>query len=121
MANEITISASLVASKGGASISSGTLSKQIDMTGIDMETATQAVGTSNEQLAIHADIATPLDILIKNLDATNYVEIFRDNADAQLIAKLTPGAFCFCPGINVKPYAKANTASCQLQFWACEV
>ena len=121
MANEITYAVSLAASKGGASISSGTLSDTVDMSGVDMGTVTQAIGTSNEALDIPADVSGASHVVIKNLDSTNYVEIFSDNGNANLMSKLAAGEACSFRSVTAANlYGRANTAAVQIQFWICE-
>jgi hypothetical protein len=121
MANEITYAVSIAASKGGASISSGTLSDTIDMAGTDMGTVTQAIGTSNEALDTPDDVTGAGHVVIKNLDATNYVEIFSDNGNANLMSKLGPGEACSFRSVTTTSlYGRANTAACQIQLWMCE-
>lgn len=122
MANEITYAVSFSASKGGAAINSGTLSDTIDMTGVDMGTVTQAIGTSNEALDVPVDVTGDVHLLVKNLDATNYVEIFKDNGNSHLLSKLLAGEACSLRAVpSASLYARANTAAVQIQFWICEV
>lgn len=123
MANETTYSISFAASKGGASISTGTLSDTIDMSGTDMETGTQSVGTSNEALAYNAtDITGDVHLVVKNLDSTNYVEIFKDSGNSHLLSKLNAGEACSLRRIPSASslYARANTAAVLIQYWICE-
>jgi len=122
MANEITYAVSIQVSKGGASISSGSISDTIDMTGVDMGTVTQSIGTSNEALDIPADVSGDVHLVVKNLDSTNYVEIFSDNASNHLMSKLNAGEACSLRNVGSSSalYARANTAACQIQFWICE-
>lgn len=121
MANEITRVVSIIVSKGGASISSGTISQTIDMTGVDMATITQAVGTTNEALGVPADVSGDVDVVVKNLDSANYVEIFKDSGNAHLLSKLFAGQACSLTNVPAASlYARANTAACQIQFWINE-
>ena len=121
MANEITYSVSLQASKSGAVISSGTQSDTVDMTGGDVLAATQNIGTSNEQIDV-ASITGDCRIIIKNIDATNYVEVFKDNGNAHLLSKLAAGEACLLTQVpSGSLYARANTAACDVMIWACEV
>lgn len=132
MANEITYAVSMSVSSGGAAINSGTLSDTIDMLGVDMGTVTQSIGTSNEALDVPADVGVGNDslgspvtgavhLIVKNLDATNYVEIFKDSGNSHLLSKLKPGESCSFRRIPYNAlYARANTAAVQIQFWICE-
>lgn len=122
MANEITAVCSLSASKGGASIntvgSSGSATKQFDMTGADMASGTMNVGTTDEALPIPADIATCKMLFIKNLDATNYVE-FSYATGGSFVARvrIDPGASVMFRPTSTTCYVQANTAACDI-FWA---
>jgi hypothetical protein len=121
MANEITYQVAISASKSGAVISSGTLSDTVDMTGGDVLAATQNIGTSNEQIDV-ASIANDCRIVIKNLDATNYVEVFKDSGNTHLLSKLAAGEACLLTQVpSATLYARANTAACDVMIWACEV
>lgn len=121
MSNEITYTASLAASKSGAVISSGTLSDTVSMTGGDVLATTQNIGTTNEQIDM-SSITGDCRIIVKNLDATNYVEIFKDNGNSHLLSKLSPGEHCLLTQVpSGSLYARANTAACDIMLWACEV
>lgn len=66
MANEISISLSLSASKNGLSVASGSFYAQSDMSGDDMGSPTQVIGTTAEQIVIPADIATIGVVVIRH-------------------------------------------------------
>lgn len=124
MANEISYSVSFTATKGGASVSTGTWSDTVDMAGADMISATQNIGTSDEALDF-GDITSPAGrVAIKNLDATNYVELSLATGgsfDGSRFAKIGPGeAIIYCPAVSGTIYAQADTASCLVQVVACE-
>lgn len=121
MSAEITCTVSFSASKGGAAINSGTLSKTIDMSGTDLGTVTQSIGTSNEALDVPADVSGDVHLTVKNLDATNFVEIFKDSGNSHLLSKLYPGEACSLRRVPAASlYGRADTAACQIQFWICE-
>jgi len=121
MANEITYAVSIQVSKGGASISSGTMSDTIDMAGVDMGTVTQAIGTTNETLDVPADVSGDVHLVVKNLDSANYVEIFKDSGNSHLLSKLNAGESCSLRNVPAASlYGRANAAACQIQFWICE-
>lgn len=122
MADEITYSVEMSVSKGGAAVNSGTLSATVDMTGVDVAALTQSIGTSNEQIDVGPDITGDCRVVIKNLDGTNYVEIFKDNANAHLLSKLPAGESCLLTHVpSGSLYARANTAAVVIQSWLCEV
>lgn len=119
MANEITVAVSITCTKNGATVT-GTASNTITMAGEQFISNVQAVGTSNEALVV-GDVSTVGWVFCKNLDATNYVEVSLDNAQADIIATLLPGeAALFKPGTTTL-YAKANTAGCNLQVVLIEL
>ena len=91
------------------------------MTGVDMGTNSQNIGTTNEVLNIPTDIAQPIHLVVKNLDGSNFVEIFRDSGNLQLISKLNAGESCSLCRLNVIPFGRADTAAVQIQWWACEI
>ena len=118
MANEITIAVQLNVTKNGATVAASPSVVQT-MTGDQMLSNVQIIGTTNEALVI-GDVTPTGWFFIKNLDATNYVEVFLDNGNAQLAAKLLPSEFCLLkPGANI--YARANTGACNCQIIAVEL
>jgi hypothetical protein len=120
MANEITIAASLLASKGGASVNTGSQLKALTMTGGDMYQATQNIDTTYEAL-VFGDITQPAgQMFIRNLDATNYIELALDTAFTNKICKIRPGCFAIFEPTAAILYAKANTAACDVMVAAVE-
>ena len=110
MSFEITISGSLSASKGGVSISTSTITKRQDMAGADMALFTQVVGTDEEVLAIPADIAAIGQLLVANLDATNYCWLYFDTGAVAKRLKIEPGGFLIIQPEATTIYVKANAA-----------
>lgn len=127
MANEITATISLLASKGGASIntvgSSGAAAKSFDMTGVDMASGTFNVGTSpDEAIPIPGDLATAKYLYIKNLDATNYVEFsYGTGGSFAAVVRIDPLAAVMFRPTSTTCYLKANTAACDVYWAAVEV
>jgi hypothetical protein len=118
MANEITATASLLASKNGASVQFQ-LSRRNDMTGNVMSQNVQTIGTSTEQIAFAADLSgIPAWVGLLNLDPTNFVEIGLNTPVTQIFAKLKPGQFALFPAGVATYYAKADTAAVNLQVTA---
>ena len=118
MANEIALSVNLSAQKGGVNTAAA-LSITQDMAGDQMIQNVQIVGTSNEALLVGDVTATGWQ-LIKNLDTANYVEIFLDSGNTNLVSKLLAGEFTLIkPGAAV--YARANTAACNCLVVAIEL
>lgn len=121
MADEIRTSISFSAAKGGASIATGTLADTADMSGVDMGTVTQSIGTTNEALDVPADVSGDVWLVVKNLDATNYVEIFKDSGSSHLLSKLNPGEACQLTRVPANAlFGRANTAAVQIQMWISE-
>ncbi len=118
MANEIQLACSLNVSKNGAT-ATGTYSGTITMAGDNLISNVQSVGTSNEAILLGDVTATGMCIFLKNIDVTNYVEIFSDSGNLNLISKLTPGMPCVLFP-NAAIYARANTGACNLVVVACE-
>lgn len=89
------------------------------MSGNNLISNVQEVGTSNEAVLLGDVSATGMCVFLKNLDETNYVEIFSDSGNTNLISKLTAGKPCVL-WPNAVIYARANTAPCNLAVVACE-
>lgn len=120
MASEIQVSATLNASKNGASIA-GSGSKVIDMSGDQMLSNVQIVGTSAEAILV-GDVSTIGYVYLKNMDSTNFVEIALDSGvSTQKFAKLLAGQIALFPASTATLYAKADTASVNLYVAICEL
>jgi hypothetical protein len=121
MANEITLTAGLAATKSYATISSGTLTKAVTMSGEDMVQNTWLAPTAGDEAIPFGEITgAPVACLIKNLDSTNYVELGLASGVLSPFAKILAGhIMLFGPGA-ASIYAKANSAAVRLQIWAVE-
>jgi hypothetical protein len=121
MANEITLRFSLAAEKGGASIASTTQTKQLTLAGDDMTAPTQLIGHDADEALVTGDVAAPAGyLLIKNLDASNYVELSTGTGGsfaAGKFAKIRAGCPCMFQPLG-PVYAQANTADVRVQIWA---
>jgi hypothetical protein len=122
MANEITVTASLNYTNSAASIASQTLTikspGKFSITGSDFTQSTMSVPTTAGGTAIpRASLGTPGWAMIKNLDATNYVEILSAVAGTVMI-RLNANEvalFRFAQGITA-PAAIANTAAVIIEY-----
>lgn len=87
-----------------------------------MAAVMQTIGTSNEALSFNStDISGDVNLSIKNLDSTNYVEIFKDSGNSHLLSKLRAGCSCQLAEVpSASLYARANTASVTVQFWIAQ-
>lgn len=112
MADEIKLNVSLTYAKNRLSVSYGD-QLAIDVAGEEHTDNVQSVGTSNEPLDFGD--TNPGYVIIQNLDATNYVEVFGDALDAELHDKLLPGDVVVrrLDGAT-SLYAKSNTAACRV-------
>jgi len=123
MADEISLSFSLSFSKGGRYVDTsnfGSIGQEIDVSGTDYIHKTQTIGTTAEALDI-GDITTCGIMVVKNLDASNYVEISRATfTSGQGTVKLKAGEkYPFRLGSNT-PYALANTSPVEIEYMIFE-
>lgn len=122
------MSTRLYAAKGGAYLPTVTRSATLDMTGSDMASWTQVIGTgSDEALDIPPDLTGDLHIEVTSLEAEggNYVSLsnatggsFSGGLFGKLIAS-TSHLITVPSGTTI--YAQANTGSVSIQVRACEV
>lgn len=76
----------------------------------------QDVGTSEEAMIL-GDVAAPNFCFIRNLDATNYVEVYTGTGGTAMLKLLAGEAHIFRFGSGVTaPYIKANTAACKVEY-----
>lgn len=87
----------------------------LDVAGSNYMRNVQSVGTAIEALLL-GDVATPGLCLLHNLDATNYVDISADNTNPALV-RLKPGDWALLRFASATPYAKANTAAINLEYF----
>lgn len=120
MANEIAVSCSLSAVKGGASINVNG-NRTATMAGDQMITNVQTVGITAEAIQL-GDVSTIGYVLLKNMDTTNFVEIALDsNVSTQKFAKLLAGDMALFPASTATMYAKADTSPCNLLVGSVEI
>jgi hypothetical protein len=123
MANEITLQWRLKAEKGGAAIDSTLQQKSVTLVGSDMTAPTQLIGyaaAEGEALAL-GDVGTAGYLAVKNLDATNFVELSNGSGTgafaAGKFAKIRAGCVAFFQPVGTV-YAKADTADARVQVHA---
>jgi len=125
MANEITLSGSLAVAKG--SLQSEALSVsglKATLTGKEVIKATQTIPTTAGGTALNlGGLGSVGWALIKNLDATNYVDLL-DAVSGTPIIRIPPGLsagpFLFTPTVTA-PAALAHTASCDIEYEIAEI
>ncbi len=117
MANELKITASIFFNKNGAEAVRAE-SIEVDVSGDAFNHDIQSVGTSEEQLAQGADLGTPGYIFLKNLDATNYVEIGSTTGVYDI--KIKAGEIALYRHNSATIYAKANSAACLVEYFLIE-
>lgn len=119
MANEITQSVQIKASKGGASVSFDNRAF-FDMTGINMIQGTQTIGTMPELIDFGGIAGSPRFVVIKNLDSSNFVNIAGNDTMSGLNIKILPNDCCVFHPQSADVYAQADGASCLIQILAIE-
>ncbi len=119
MANEISKSIRLTASKTGATVSyQSTVSET--MTGDDMISSVQSIATTAETVNFGEITGAPSLVIIKNLDATNFVEFGGDSGLTVFKLKLLAGQDMLIRPQSATLYAKADTAAVKIQVIATE-
>ena len=113
MANELRVTTKVNFSKGGAVVTRS-FSQDVTITGDAFTHGVQSVGTTEEELAQGADVGTPGYVLIKNLDATNYVEVGSTTGVYDI--KLLAGEVALYRHNSGSVFAKSNTASCLVEY-----
>lgn len=92
MANEITVTLSLRASKSPLTVEPTTKTFNADMSGTDYASGTQIIGSSEEAISI-GEVTTPGWCYFENLDTTNSIHIRAATGVANGIT-LLPGKAC---------------------------
>jgi hypothetical protein len=117
MANELTISARISFNKGGAIVKRSE-NINVTVTGDAFSHEVQEVGTSEEALVQGSELGTPGYMFIKNLNATNYVEIGSTTGVYDI--KLLAGEIALYRHNSATVYAKANTGACNVEYLLIE-
>jgi hypothetical protein len=120
MANEVFESIRYTARKNGAEISISSTAN-VTMTGNGLVNATQVIGTTAETVSFGDIGGAPGEVVIKNLDATNFIEIGGDSGLTVFKTKLMPGRSTIFQPTSATLYAKANTADVRIQILANEI
>ena len=117
MANEVTVSATLKYAKAKVSNSLST-SYSATQTGDKYEAGVQIIGTTEEQLAKN-DIGTIGFVAVRNMDATNYVQL--GAATGAYSVKLLAGEGCVLPFRAANVFILANTAPVEVEYLLVEL
>ncbi|HAX91569.1 MAG TPA: hypothetical protein DCY07_05085, partial [Rhodospirillaceae bacterium] len=105
----------LTYNKSGVTFSETVLVDTFDLTGAGVAAGVLSAATSAAAIPL-GGVTTPGGfLLVKNLDATNYIEIGFDSSGFVAIAKLKAGQAALIPLKNA-PWIQANTAACLCQY-----
>ena len=120
MSDELEISVHLAFSKGGRSVDSdgfSAIGQLIDVSGTDYTHKNQSIGAATAEALVIGEITTCGWFIVKNLDATNYVEISRATfTSGQGTVKVLAGeTHAFRLGSST-PYALANSSSVEIEY-----
>ena len=106
----------------GALLQTLTVSFTGDLTGQPSSLRQQIATGSWQALQLSAGLASIERIMVKNEDATNYVEFSYASDGSNPIAKVVKLDWFYIapPAGTTAIYARANTAACWISFNACE-
>lgn len=127
MANEITITLSMSASKSGASVNSvgatGPATASYDMSGADMSSGTVATSTTTAALSV-GTVTAPYRIYLCNLSTTSGEDVRIGNANADpitsIVSTLAPGDECFLVVPSGTLYVESASGTPNLFYVAVE-
>ena len=112
MANELSLAFSLAFSKSSSTINQNE-AIQVTVTGTKYVKINQSIPTSDTTLTLGA-VGTPGFLMVKNTDATNYVELGTDGSAWPL--KLKAGEVAMMRWNAAAVHAKANTGACIIEY-----
>ena len=115
MADEITVSIRFDITNGNYKPGTINLSNEaFDQAAVGCAEGVQAIGTTEEQLAV-GDLTTYGWLYLRNLNATNYVQVgFSTGVYGIRLEPGEPAIFRTEPAADV--FLKANTAACNVQY-----
>jgi len=117
MANELKLNVSLEYAQDGISVISNPSRVQIDTVGGRATKLVQTIGTVEETLIL-GDVAAVRMLLIRNLDATNFIEL--GVATGVYGVRVRAGNFALYNPNGTTVFARANTASVKVEFTAID-
>jgi hypothetical protein len=119
MANEVTFSVSLKASKNNATVNQ-TANLFADMAGAQMTQVTQNIGTAAELVDFGDITGAPQLVMIRNLSTTRFVELGGDSGLTVFKTKIPAGGACLFTPSSATLYAKADTSAANILIVAVE-
>ncbi|KKL17323.1 hypothetical protein LCGC14_2486730 [marine sediment metagenome] len=114
MANEATVTTSLQFAKGSVNLTLSDAASTFDVTGTRYIRGVQEVGTSEEALDM-GDLTDPGWCYMRNLDTSNFVEVYAATAETAFM-KLKAGEHCCFRLVATAPFVKADTGSIDLEY-----
>jgi len=122
MANELTVTVSIASTKANATFNSGSKTGQLDLTGADYTDKTVSVTSAagGEQLDFDDVTGTPAFIYIKNLDATNFIEIARETGFTNKYMQVEAGMPVVFSPDDATIWVRADTADVNIHLIAVE-
>lgn len=120
MANELTLTQGWTYDKNSRKRTRSSVADRITVAGDGVTDAVQSIGTAAHELLTVVDTATYGFAWFHNTDSTNFVEIGIDESGTfHPFLKLLAGEKCTA-WLAEAPYAKADTASVELEYAICE-
>lgn len=127
MANEIALTLRFAAKNTTANLDVSRIfdTLNFDMTGSKFDSGRQSIGTSAHAKIAMPNVGTPGFAIVRNTDATNYVQYGRDSVGDgsgtfQILGKLKPGRLSLISLDSTNFFFKANTAACVVEFLVLE-
>lgn len=116
MADELTVTVAMSSTKGGTTLSlSGT--DKVTVSAVPAVRMVADVAVAGGALSLGA-VATPGYMIIHNMDASNYINL--GNSGDPLPLKVKAGEWqVFRWATGMTPYAAANTATVQIEYFLC--
>ena len=118
MADELKATLTVRYTKESVSAKTPGATISLDVTGEGIQSGVQSIGTTAEALG-KGDITTIGWIWLKNLNLINFVELSIDGG-TNFFGKLEPGEETFLPIHTANIHAKADSASCSVQYMLIE-
>ena len=117
MANEFTITSKVVLANGNLKDRWDNGAVSLTQTTKGLHAAVESVGTSEEDMS-YGVLSTPGLIVMRNLDATNYITYGpKSSGSMVLMGKLAPGQVAqFYLGASVQLRWVANTGACLVSY-----
>jgi hypothetical protein len=115
MADEATVTTSLTFAKGSVDLTLSDVGSTFDVAGTRYVRGVQEVGFATDEALDMGDLTDPGWCYMRNLDTSNYVEVYAATGETAFMRLLAGEHICFRM-VATAPFVQADTAAIDLEY-----